>query len=162
MPKHLYAYTMRAQNWIIVIVVVLLLALSGMYLLGYNKNLVTTIVPTPTYHEYPSPTISIMLSATASPSALPSATIHQVALTANGFSPATITIQKGDTVIWTNKSGTTATVNSNPHPTHTDYPPLNLGSFNNGATLSLTFPNTGTYGYHNHLNPSQMGSVVVK
>lgn len=87
---------------------------------------------------------------------------NTVTLTANGFSPQTLTIQAGATVSWVNKSGDDATVNSNPHPTHTNYPPLNLGNFSDGGTLSLTFPTPGTYGYHNHLNPSETGTVVVQ
>ncbi len=85
-----------------------------------------------------------------------------VTLTANGFSPATLTIKAGKKVTWENKSGSTATVNSNPHPVHTAYPPLNLGNFSDGGTLSLTFDKPGTYGYHNHLNPSQSGTIVVQ
>lgn len=85
-----------------------------------------------------------------------------VTLTASGFAPATLTIKAGQTVTWINQSGQEATVNSNPHPVHTDYPPLNLGSFANGASLQLTFPTPGTYGYHNHLNPSESGTIIVQ
>ena len=85
-----------------------------------------------------------------------------VTLTQNGFSPSTFTIKAGATVTWTNKSGGSAILNSNPHPTHTAYPPLNLGSFPNGGTLSLTFDKPGSYGYHNHLNPGQTGTIAVQ
>lgn len=85
-----------------------------------------------------------------------------VTLTSSGFSPATLTIKSGQTVTWINKSGEGATVNSNPHPVHTDYPPLNLGSFASGASLSLSFPKAGTYGYHNHLNPSETATIIVQ
>ncbi len=87
---------------------------------------------------------------------------NAVSLTAEGFSPSTLTIKAGSTVTWTNNSGSDATVNSDPHPIHTNYPPLNLGSFSDGGTLSLVFDKAGTYGYHNHLNPSQKGTVIVQ
>lgn len=87
---------------------------------------------------------------------------NTITLTASGFSPETLTIKAGDKVTWANKSGADAAVNSNPHPVHTDYPPLNLGSFKDGENLSLTFDQAGTYGYHNHLNPSQTGTIVVE
>lgn len=87
---------------------------------------------------------------------------NMVTLTADGFSPETLTIKTGDTVTWVNKSGSDATVNSAPHPVHSDYPPLNLGTFPDGGTLSLTFPTAGTYKYHNHLNPSQTGIIIVQ
>lgn len=85
-----------------------------------------------------------------------------VTLTADGFSPATLTIKTGDKVTWVNKSGSAATVNSDPHPTHTGYSPLNLDKFPDEGTLSLTFDKPGTYGYHNHLNPGQKGTIVVQ
>jgi len=85
-----------------------------------------------------------------------------VNLTNSGFNPKTVTIKVGEKVTWTNKSGENATVNSDPHPTHTAYLPLNLGRFDNGASVSLVFDKQGTYGYHNHLDSSQTGTVVVE
>ncbi|MCL4366879.1 cupredoxin domain-containing protein [Patescibacteria group bacterium] len=89
-------------------------------------------------------------------------TKNVVILDSSGFSPATLTIKAGFTVIWKNNSGQSATVNSDPHPIHTDYPPLNLGTFPNGGTLQLTFDKPGTYGYHNHLNPNEKGTIIVQ
>lgn len=85
-----------------------------------------------------------------------------ITLTSNGFSPGSLTIKAGQKVTWINKSGTDATVNSDPHPVHTNYPPLNLGSFANGQSLTLIFNQTGSYGYHNHLNPNQHGTILVQ
>lgn len=85
-----------------------------------------------------------------------------VTLTQNGFSPQTITIKKGTKVIWVNKSGTVATVNSAVHPTHRLYPALNLGEFDNNSSVQLIFDKEGTYQYHNHLNPNQTGTVIVE
>ena len=85
-----------------------------------------------------------------------------VTLTTTDFEPKTITVKAGTKVVWTNKSGAVATVNSDPHPTHTNYQPLNLGRMNDGASVSLVFDKPGTYTYHNHLDASQTGIVVVK
>lgn len=87
---------------------------------------------------------------------------NTVTLSDDGYSPATLTIKAGTTVKWVNNSGESATVNSDPHPTHTNYSPLNLGKFDNGGTLSLKFDKSGTYGYHNHLNSSETGTIVVQ
>ena len=84
-----------------------------------------------------------------------------VTLTSSGFTPQSITVKAGTKVAWTNNSGTTATIDSAVHPTHLAYPPLNLGSFASGETLSLAFDQPGTYKYHNHLDASQTGVVVV-
>lgn len=85
-----------------------------------------------------------------------------VMLTARGFEPMMLTVKAGTTVTWTNKSDTTGNVSSDPHPTHQKFPLLNLGDFPSGATMSLTFSEPGTYTYHNHLDSSETGTVIVQ
>lgn len=86
-----------------------------------------------------------------------------VIITDSGFEPATVTIKAGTKVVWINKSGGAATVNSALHPTHLIYPQLNLNDVPNNESVSLVFYKVGgTYKYHNHLNPSQTGTVVVE
>lgn len=79
-----------------------------------------------------------------------------------GFAPQILTIKAGTRVVWMNKSGQAVTVNSAPHPAHTAYPPLNLGEFADGSSVQLVFDKPGEYKYHNHLNPTQFGTIVVK
>jgi len=86
----------------------------------------------------------------------------EVMVEKNGFSPQTLTIKKGETVIWINKSGKDATVNSNPHPTHNLHRFLNLGQFPSGSSVEATFNEAGIFGYHNHFHPDQRGTVVVR
>ncbi len=87
---------------------------------------------------------------------------NDIKVTSTGFEPATLTVKKGTNVIWTNNSGTTVTVNSDLHPTHLLWPFLNLGAFDDGSTVSVVFDKTGTYTYHNHLNASQKGTIIVE
>lgn len=114
------------------------------------------------------PTASVMqgsdtTSASGSPeSAAPTAETVNITLTSSGFDPKEVTVTKGSTVVWTNKSGQSATVNSADHPTHLLYPALNLGEFADGQTLQLMFNDAGTFGYHNHYNPSVYGKIIVK
>jgi plastocyanin len=61
-----------------------------------------------------------------------------------------------------NKSGKTVTVNSDNHPTHKLYPFLNLGAFENGSSVQAVFDKAGTYTYHDHFNPSNIGKVIVQ
>lgn len=134
-------------KWLIGIVILVVLV-GAIYFL--NKNTTTQSTPTPTVASQPtSPATSTTQQNT-------------VTLTQDGFSPATLTIKAGTKVTWVNKSGTDAAVNSAPHPIHTAYSPLNLGNFSDGEMLSLTFDKAGTYGYHNHLNASQEGTIVVQ
>lgn len=106
--------------------------------------------------------VSSTPTAVASPSAQPQTGEKMVNLTKAGFEPGTITIKVGTKVTWVNKSGETATVNSDPHPIHTLWPFLNLGSFDDGGSVSVIFDKAGTYTYHNHLNPSETGTVIAE
>ena len=86
----------------------------------------------------------------------------EVTLTTSGFEPKDLTVKVLTKVIWTNKSGVMATVDSANHPSHLLYPLLNLGQFNNGETLSLIFDKVGTFKYHNHFNATATGEIVVE
>lgn len=85
-----------------------------------------------------------------------------VTVTKNGFNPQSVTVKPSTKVVWKNESGAMANVSSAVHPTHQVYPPLNLGNFANGVQVSLVFDKPGTYKYHNHLQPSLTGTVVVE
>lgn len=95
-------------------------------------------------------------------SVAPKTQLQKVILSAKGFEPATITIKAGESISWSNNSGKEATVNSDPHPTHNFHAFLNLGTFASGSSVQAKFEDSGTYHYHNHLNPSQKGIIVVK
>jgi plastocyanin len=94
-----------------------------------------------------------------------------VAFTGSGFSPATATINKGDTVIFKNESNTQVWPASNNHPTHLLYPTRGgcVGSTFDacrgippGESWSFKFDYAGTWGYHDHMNPNNKGTIVVK
>lgn len=142
------------RNIIIGIVILAVLGGGAYLLLSQNKQ--SSQVSQPIVTQNATPTASMTSAAS------PAAQQAHITLNADGFSPASITIKAGTTVVWTNMSGTTGDVNSDPHPIHTNYPPLNLGTFANNTSVSLTFDKVGTYGYHNHLNPGQRGTIIVQ
>jgi hypothetical protein len=82
--------------------------------------------------------------------------------TTSGFSPATVTVKAGSQFTVKNTSSSPIQVDSNPHPVHTDNPQLNIGVINPGASASVVLTKTGTWGIHNHLDPSVMAHVVVQ
>lgn len=83
--------------------------------------------------------------------------------TNEGFSPEMITIKKGTSVRWINKNTSgRASVNSDDYPTNRLYPELNLGQFQEGATLVHIFNTPGVYTYHNQYNPSHSGQINVE
>ncbi len=100
--------------------------------------------------------------ATASQTPAQTTSQSTITITPSGFQPSSLTVKAGETIVWSNQSGDIGNVSSSPHPTHTDYPPLNLGDIAPGASASLVFPTAGTYKYHNHLNPGQFGSITVQ
>lgn len=80
----------------------------------------------------------------------------------DGFSPSEIKVKVGEAVGFKNNSSGGVQVNSVPHPVHTSFPELNIGVVASGETKSVTFTKSGTYKYHNHLNPGQGGTIVVE
>ncbi len=103
-----------------------------------------------------------VLSSQSSQSEIAPSGQNVVTITADGFSPRVMTIKKGETVTWTNKDSNPHTVNSDPHPTHELYPILNtVGLIDAGQSKSLTFADPGTYTYHDHLEASLTGEVIV-
>jgi len=87
----------------------------------------------------------------------------KVTYNSQGFSPKSVTIQKGDTVVFEIKTGKAASIASDPHPMHTGYPEFDqYKSDQRGAsTFRFTFDKVGTWQYHDHLNANMTGTVIV-
>lgn len=143
-----------SRNTAVAVIVVLILVAGG-YLLMRPQ---TTTNPTPDAKSTPAPTAS---SATEG-AMMEEKEENMVTISSSGFSPKDITIKAGEAVTWTNSDSADHAVNSAPHPTHTIYPSLNLNTIKSGEKKSLTFPDAGTYKYHDHLNPTLFGSVTVE
>lgn len=87
---------------------------------------------------------------------------YTITLTDSGYSPTSLTIDAGETVTFVNNSSGKMWTASASHPTHTDYPAFDEKSAaDHGQSWSFTFTKAGTWKYHNHLNPSQFGTVKV-
>ncbi len=84
-----------------------------------------------------------------------------ITLTNRGFSPATILVPAGIRVVWKNRSGAPATVDSSEHPTHLDHPFLNLGELKDGGARNFSFPEPGIFKYHDHYHPERTGTIIV-
>jgi plastocyanin len=80
----------------------------------------------------------------------------------SGYSPSSVTVKAGDKVIIKNTSSRSMQFDSDPHPAHTINPELNVGSVPAGQEMSFVVDTKGTFGYHNHLNASQKGTIVVE
>lgn len=80
----------------------------------------------------------------------------------DGFSPSSVTVTAGSTVTIRNTSSHGMQFDSDPHPVHTNNPELNVGTVAAGQSMTFTPDIKGTFGYHNHLNASQKGTIVVE
>lgn len=131
------------------IVVILVLGAGAMLLLNNKAN------------NQPAQTVDQTQNATPTQEVKPTEEVN-VTVSASGYTPKTITVKRGAKVVWKNTSGGPVTVNSDAHPTHLLWPFLNLGKFEDGSSVSVVFEKSGTYTYHNHLDASMVGTVIVE
>ena len=84
----------------------------------------------------------------------------------SGTTPKVVTVPVGSRVNFANQSGDNIEVQSDPHPIHTDCPPLNIGALRPGQTGQTGVLNTArTCGYHDHGRPDDtrwQGSIVIQ
>lgn len=83
-------------------------------------------------------------------------------LSDTGFAPSPVTVKAGTTVTFVNESSGQMWIASDPHPVHTLLPGFDeLKSVGKSGTYQYTFIKVGTWTFHNHMNPSVKGTVVV-
>lgn len=131
------------KNKIIVLVVAALILIGAVFLLTGQKNSTSPVKTTIKNN------VSQVEGTT-------------ITVTKEGYSPKSITIKTGTRVVWFNQTGGTTSVYSGVHPTNNVYPPLNLGRFNDGAEVWLTFDKPGTYRYYNNIDLTQTGVIIVE
>lgn len=90
--------------------------------------------------------------------------IVEVNYTTAGFTPEIVEIKVGQKVKFINKTGKTASVASDEHPTHDIYPEFDQwkSAYKGQNVFEFTFTKVGTWRYHDHLNPEMVGTVIVK
>lgn len=160
---------------VIIIVIVAVVVLGGFFLFRGAPRPVSS-VPKP-LSEQPAtqPPVSLPPSgeeALQPPIGQPPVVEEKVVTYADaGYSPATLQIKAGDTVMFKNESSQSMWTASAIHPTHTLYPTTGgcLGSTFDACTgvqpgnnWSFRFDITGTWKYHNHLSPGDIGTIVVE
>lgn len=138
-----------------IIGLVVIVVLGGGYLVLHKNNTKTS-----TNSSQPSTSATSSAPAASSSNTKPAAAT--ITYDGSSFSPNSITVKSGDTVAIKNTSSSDVQVQSNPHPTHTDDSDLNVGLISAGQTTTFTVTKTGSFGYHNHLDPSQQGKITIQ
>jgi plastocyanin len=159
------------------IVIVAVVAVGGFFLLRGSQPAST---PTPT--ASPTRETSTLPTSGTQPSPSPGGTNIQtegktVVYGASGFSPATLRVKSGETVTFKNESSNRVWPASDVHPTHRLYSGTSLSDhcpdetnsafdacrgLSPGEEWSFTFTKSGTWTYHDHLNPQATGTIVVE
>ena len=121
---------------------------------GYQSASQST-TPAPNSAANTPATPSPSSSATKTPSPATGQVAGAVTIQNFAFSPAEITIAKGETVTWTNED-------SSPHQIASDNGKFQGPSFSKGQTYSFTFNDTGAFPYHCAIHPMMKGNIVVK
>lgn len=86
-----------------------------------------------------------------------------VTYTDSGYSPTSLNIKAGETVVFVNESSRSMWTASDPHPVHTDFSAFDARKgYSSGQSYTFTFDKAGTYKYHNHLRSSDSGQIVVE
>ena len=100
-----------------------------------------------------------------------------VTYTDTGYSPKEVAISQGGTVTFQNESSRTMWPATAIHPTHTIYPGSGIfkcitqeqsrifdacEGVDPGESWSFSFQELGSWGYHDHLNISSTGKIIVQ
>jgi len=93
--------------------------------------------------------------ARAATAAAPVHAMVQVTIQNFAFSPKTLTVAPGTTIMWTNKDSAPHTVTSDSGST------LASGDLSQGKSYTHTFTKAGTYAYHCAIHPFMHGTVIV-
>lgn len=88
--------------------------------------------------------------------------MKKIIYTDNGFSPSSVDIQVGDMVEFINKSSMEMWVASAPHPQHSKLSTFDqFRAYKKGGIYRYVFEKKGKWEFHDHLNPSTGGYVIV-
>jgi len=165
------------KNLVMAIGALLILVAVGYYVFTrFRTPVLSPELPQPPAFEVTTtPTTSTEPTSTTTSSAQPSEVI--IKITNKGFEPKEVEITKGTKVTWVNESSNPSWPASDVHPTHEVYPGSSIRKCGTPEqdkifdacrgiapreSWSFVFNEVGEWYYHDHLNPSFKGEIVVK
>lgn len=85
--------------------------------------------------------------------------------TDSGFNPTQAWVKSGGQITWVNNTSKKIAIGSDSHPTHTLNQEISGGKFvlelDPEKTKTVTVTKDGIWGYHDHLNSSVKGTVII-
>ena len=133
-------------------------------------------IEAPVFSPTPTPTPMPVSTFQETHILVPAASKIIVTYSDSGYNLPSVTINKGDVIIFKNNSSKMMWTASAVHPTHKAYPRSDITKCGTAAQSSIfdackgygpgqswefKFNEAGTWKYHNHLQPSHTGTVVV-
>ncbi len=143
---------------ILALVVIIILVAGGAYALVKRADKNAVVVPSTSVASTAPATTDNTTPSTAAPDSSSST----ITYSDSGFSPATLTVKAGTLVTIKNNSSMDLQFSSDDHPTHLKDPELNQADIGPGKTQTFTPTTKGTWGYHNHQNSTDTGTLIVQ
>jgi len=148
------------KSSVALVIAIIAIILVGWFLINGRNNTATSPTATTPTNQTTTDTTENPTTTTEDSTATQDTT---VTYGANGFSPATLTVKKGTTVTFKNTSSRAMWVASDPHPQHNRMPAFDAEKgIPSGESYTFTFNEAGSWGYHNHLNAGDKGTIVVQ
>lgn len=162
------------KKLIILTTVAILLVGIVVFLYTRNSGEVPTLSPTPT----PTPTTEGMPMPLPTDVPAQPGFIKEISYSDNGFSPSILTISVGESVRFFNEGNRLLMWPASAvHPTHKAYPGTDIAKcgtssqngmfdackgYGTGESWEFRFNEQGTWKYHNHLQPTHFGTIIVE
>ncbi len=165
------------MNKIIVAIIVIIIVILGGYFIFKGGYQPARIVNNEENKETKQESVSEQTTSQPSAKQVPQTNGKVITYTDSGYSPNSITIKKGETVIFKNQSSISMWPASAMHPTHGAYSGTSLdehcpdtanSSFDActgilpGVSWSFKFDKIGNWKFHDHLNSESFGSIIVE
>ena len=139
------------RNIILTLVLVVAVAGAGFFVLSQDENKTAEQTSTPQATE--------SVETTKPEEGTQAMTIS---FTDSGVSPSTSSISSGQVVTFKNDTSRVVQPASDPHPRHTDNPEFNVSTIQPGQSKTVTLTKTGSWGFHDHLDPDNSGTITVQ
>lgn len=158
-------------QWIVIYLIIAAVVYGLIYYVYKAKKSSNSIYPTTTNTQSTNGAGTTVIQPTTTNNQQQSASAATINYTNSGFSPKSVTIKKGESVTFKNTSSRDVRVASNPHPAHNGYPTTvgcvsstfdSCANIAPGQSWSFKFDIAGNWGFHNHLNPTEGGTVKVQ